>query len=197
MIAGGPLEDHGCGDYRRRMALLHQATLSPTKLQLVTDYLDSMPWGGTGDVEMIGGYRFDDPAGEVGVEALLVARDDRVLHIPLTYRGAPLAGASEYLVSTMSHSALGDRWVYEAAADPVAIACFTRALRGEQPQAALELRSADGTVAPLDPPIRVRTEGEAAGTALAFSDDLAAPAAGSAWLVAEWDGGSGVVAALR
>ncbi|MGB3698856.1 MAG: hypothetical protein WBA05_15630 [Gordonia sp. (in: high G+C Gram-positive bacteria)] len=180
------------------MALLHQATLSPTKLELVTAYLDGQPWGGTGDVEMIGGYRFDDPAGEVGVESLLVSRDDRVLQVPVTYRGAPLPGADEYLITTMSHSALGDRWVYEAAADPVAVDCFVRALRGQVAQAALEVRYADGTVAPVDSPVRLQLEGEAGdASALTFSDDLAAPASGNARLIAVWEGGSGVVAALR
>ncbi|EGD57055.1 CG0192-related protein [Gordonia neofelifaecis] len=180
------------------MALLHQATISPTKLELVTDYLDSVPWGGTGEVELIGGYRFDDPAGEVGVEALLASRDGRTLHIPLTYRGTPLAGADEYLISTMAHSVLGDRWIYDAAADPVAVDCFVRAMRGEQPQAELEVRKADGTVVPLDSPVRLQVHGTPGETAaLALSDDLASPVSGSAWLVAEWDGGHGVVAALR
>ncbi|MGI6797424.1 CG0192-related protein [Gordonia sihwensis] len=180
------------------MALVHQATLSPTKLELVTAYLDSVPWGGTGEVEMIGGYRFDDPAGEVGVEALLVSRDDRSLHIPLTYRGAPLPEADEFLVSTMTHSVLGDRWIYEAAADPVAVDCFVRALRGRQEQARLEIQSSDGSVTIQEPPVRIRVEGAPAdATALALSDDLASPVSGAAWLVAEWDGGAGVVAALR
>ena len=39
----------------------------------------------------------------------------------------------------MQHSALGERWVYDAVGDPVAIACFGRALRGEQTQADMEL----------------------------------------------------------
>ncbi|MBM7366527.1 maltokinase N-terminal cap-like domain-containing protein [Gordonia hydrophobica] len=179
------------------MALLHQATITPTKLDLITDYLDEVPWGGTGDVEMIGGYRFDDPDGEVGVEALLVSRDGRTLHIPLTYRAAPLVGASEYLIATMKHSALGDRWVYDAAADPVAVDCFVRALRGEQAQAALQVQKTDGSMVSIDAPVRVHMEGAAASSALVFSDDLASPVAGSATLIAEWDGGQGVVAALR
>ena len=179
------------------MALLHQATLSPTKLEFVTDYLDAVPWGEAGEVEMLGGYRFDDPDGEVGVEGLLVERAGRPLHIPVTYRAAPLPDASEYLITTMTHSALGDRWVYEAAADPVAVDCFIRALRGEQEQAALEVQMADGSVVPRENPIRLRVEGEAETSALAFSDDLSAPVAGSARLIAAWDGGEGIVAALR
>ncbi|MGB3301310.1 MAG: hypothetical protein WBA98_01295 [Gordonia sp. (in: high G+C Gram-positive bacteria)] len=180
------------------MALLHQATISPTKLEFVTDYLDNMPWGGTGDVDMIGGYRFDDPAGEVGVEGLLVSRDGRVLHVPCTYRGEKLSSADEYLITTMKHSALGDRWVYEAAADPVAVDCYLKALRGEISQAQLELEKTDGTVEPVEWPVRLTLHGDPAdGTGLVFSDELAAPVSGRSWLVAEWDGGQGVVAALR
>ena len=68
----------------------------------------------------VGAYRFDDPAGEVGMEAfLLKAGDGSVLHVPLTYRGAPLAGAEEFLIGTIEHSVLGRRWVYDGCGDPV------------------------------------------------------------------------------
>jgi hypothetical protein len=44
----------------------------------------------------VSAYRFDDPAGEVGIETLLVRRGaGPVLQVPLTYRGAPLAGAED------------------------------------------------------------------------------------------------------
>ena len=36
------------------------------------------------------------------------------LFVPLTYRGAPLAGGEADLVGTTEHSALGTRWVYDA-----------------------------------------------------------------------------------
>ena len=42
-----------------------------------------------------------------------------VLHVPLTYREAPLDGAEESLVTTVEHSAPGRRWVYDACIDPV------------------------------------------------------------------------------
>src|SRR5690606_23314792 len=65
-------------------------------------------------------YRFDDPDGEVGVETLIVrSGGNDELQVPLTYRGAPLAGAENWLIGTMEHSALGKRWVYDAAGDPV------------------------------------------------------------------------------
>ncbi|MEE3920757.1 hypothetical protein V2I01_28665 [Micromonospora sp. BRA006-A] len=42
-----------------------------------------------------------------------------MLQVPLTYRGAPLAGADEYLVGVIEHSVLGRRWAYDACGDPV------------------------------------------------------------------------------
>jgi hypothetical protein len=61
----------------------------------------------------------EDPAGEVGIETHLV-RDGSVLYqVPMTYRGAPLGGAQDALISTTEHSVLGKRWIYDATADPV------------------------------------------------------------------------------
>lgn len=104
------------------MALIYQATLTPTKLELLTGWLPSRGWfaGGT-ELERLASYRFDDPAGEVGLEGLLVASAEGgpVMHVPLTYRHAPLAGADEFLLGTTEHSVLGTRWVYDACGDPV------------------------------------------------------------------------------
>jgi hypothetical protein len=101
------------------MAVLHRATLSPEKLELLAAWLPGRAWGGSGDLRKLGAYRFDDPAGEVGVETFLLQRDDGVRHVPLTYRGAPLEGAEAHLVGTTEHSVLGPRWVYDGCADPV------------------------------------------------------------------------------
>lgn len=177
------------------MAVLHRAQISPTKLELVTAWLDQQPWGGSGDVELIGGYRFDDPDGEVGVEALIARRGDLVAQLPLTYRGAPLEGAEDHLITTMEHSALGKRWIYSAVGDPVAMACFARALAGEQEQAAVEVHHADGRVEPIEPPVRVRLEGTPTSAEVRFSDDLSKPVAGEARLVAGWNGGDDAVVA--
>ena len=102
------------------MAILHQATLSPTKLEFVTDWLDDMGFG-TGPVTLVGGYRFDDPEGKVGVEGLIARRGDEYFQLPVTYRDAPLEVGSAHLVTTMQHSVLGKRWVYGASGDPVAV----------------------------------------------------------------------------
>ncbi len=102
------------------MALLHAASLAPTKLEAITAWLPQQPWatGITGDLELLGAYRFDDPHGEVGLETHLVRGGDVVLQVPLSYRGAPLDGADDALLCTMEHSALGRRWVYDGCADP-------------------------------------------------------------------------------
>ncbi len=140
------------------MAIVYKATVRPSKEAIVTDWLDQQPWGGSGVVEVLGSYRFDDPDGEVGVEALLVDRGGIVLHIPLTYRAAQIAGSKKFLVATMQHSVLGDRWVYDAMGDPVAIDCFVRALRGEQKRAAVQLWDGDTLVEHREPIVRVHVQ---------------------------------------
>lgn len=176
------------------MAILHEATLSPTKDDVLRDLLNARH-DVDGGVERLGAYRYDDPAGEVGIEAHIVECDGRVFHVPLTYRGAPLDGVEP--ICTMSHSVLGDRWVYAATDDRVAVAAYTSALRGDQQQAVLELHRADGAVESPATDVAVSATGDAAPEAeLRFTDDMAAPVTGDATLVAVWSGGSAVVAAL-
>ena len=87
------------------MALLHHATLTPSKRELMTGWLASRPWCAGSDVAPVAAYRFDDPEGEVGIEtALLAAVDGTTYQLPLTYRGAPLAGAERHLIGTTDHS---------------------------------------------------------------------------------------------
>lgn len=104
------------------MALIYRATLRPTKLELLDDWAPSQPWfegqPGAGTT-LVASFRFDDPAGEVGIETLLVRAGGPVLQVPLTYRPAPLDGGEAWLITTMEHSVLGRRWVYDAYGDPV------------------------------------------------------------------------------
>ncbi|MCH5675878.1 maltokinase N-terminal cap-like domain-containing protein [Streptomyces gilvus] len=108
------------------MAIIHNTTLKPTKLELLTAWLPTRPWYvGAGEPELTkaGGFRLDDPAGEVGME-FMVALDTSgpepvAYHVPLTYRGAPLPGAEDALVGTMEHGVLGPRWAYDGVHDPV------------------------------------------------------------------------------
>ncbi|GAB3755448.1 hypothetical protein GCM10027599_19060 [Yimella radicis] len=109
------------------MAILHKATLEPSKNELIEAWIGEQRWytgkSGTPALSVIGSYRFDDPAGEVGVEVSLVldtsGAQPTLFQVPLTYRGAPLEGAERALVGTTEHSTLGTRWVYDGCHDPV------------------------------------------------------------------------------
>lgn len=106
------------------------ATLSPTKLEALSAWLPGQEWfaGDASDLEITGRFRFVDPDGEVGVETILVTSGGTLYQAPLTYRGAPLEGADGALVTTMDHSVLGTRWVYDALADPVYAAELLRTI---------------------------------------------------------------------
>lgn len=114
-------------------------------MELLAKWLPLQGWfdGGDAPVVPLGSFRFDDPAGQVGVETHVVAAAGRVYQVPLTYRGAPLEGAAEFLVGTMEHSVLGGRWVYDATADPVYQAELAAALLAAKPQAVAH-RMTDG-----------------------------------------------------
>lgn len=144
------------------MALLHRAELRPSKIELLQGWVPSRPWfeGELGaNLTTVGAFRFDDPAGEVGVETLLVrAGDGPVLQVPLTYRGAPLVGGEQWLVGTMQHSVLGPRWVYDGVGDPVYIQTVaTAALTGGR-QADLYV-DVDGERVTREPTARVAGSG--------------------------------------
>ncbi|MFE3598428.1 1,4-alpha-glucan branching protein [Streptomyces sp. NPDC059142] len=126
------------------MAVVHRTTLTPTKLELLGSWLPTRPWfrGGehTPELSRNGGFRLDDPLGEVGIEFMAVTdvSGDRPLtyHVPLSYRGAPLDGADEALIGTSEHGVLGRRWIYDGVHDPVLVAQLLALLDGvAQPQA--------------------------------------------------------------
>ena len=106
------------------MADIYAAQLNPGKLDVVTDWVAEQDWAAELDLEAnpleaVTAYRFDDPAGEVGIEIHIVKSGDQLLQVPLTYRGAPLEGADEAFVANMDHSVLGKRWVYAGMGDPL------------------------------------------------------------------------------
>ncbi len=138
------------------MALLHATTLTPTKLELLAKWLPTQPWFAGGELEQLGSYRLDDPAGAVGIEGLILRADGRTYHLPMTYRSAPLKGGR--LVGTTVHGILGDRWVYDATSDPVYAAVLgTTILTGAQ-QA--DLMKDDGsTTEPVESTVTVQGSG--------------------------------------
>ncbi|MBN9620863.1 MAG: hypothetical protein J0H43_14215 [Actinobacteria bacterium] len=142
------------------MALLHQAQLTPSKIEILQRWVPDQPWGVGGSLEPLGAYRFDDPDGEVGIEThLLRGADGRILQAPLTYRGAPLSGAEAALVATIRHSVLGQRWVYDGPHDPVYVQALATVILTGGRQADLEFARADGVVERREAPTRVAGSG--------------------------------------
>ncbi|NLU68850.1 1,4-alpha-glucan branching protein [Streptomyces sp. HNM0574] len=125
------------------MAVIHNTTMNPGKLELLATWLPTRPWyrGTAAGPEPVkaGGFRLDDPEGEVGLEFMVVADvsgpEPVAYHVPVTYRGAPLDGAEEGLIGTSEHGVLGRRWVYDGAHDPVWVERLLALFRGEaEPQ---------------------------------------------------------------
>jgi hypothetical protein len=124
------------------MGIVHKATLSPSKQEIVAAWLPTRSWaGGRTIAEKVAEYRLDDPEGDVGVETILWRADDgALLQTPLTYRAAPLVGAEDHLITTTRHSVLGERWVYDGCGDPVWAATLATAIAtgGRQSQMYVE-----------------------------------------------------------
>lgn len=142
------------------MAILHQTTLRPTKLELLARWLPTQPWfeGDPSALRQIGSFRFDDPDGEVGIETvLLIAGDDTAYQVPLTYRGAP-PDSSVNLIGTLQHGVLGERWVCDGSLDPAYIRALVESVlfgHGE----ATRLLDTGGEMIMLENDTRVRGSG--------------------------------------
>lgn len=137
------------------MAVVHHTTLVPTKLELLTSWLPGQGWyvatGREPELAKAGGFRLDDPQGEVGIELMAVTDasggQPRSYFVPVSYRGAPLEGAEHALIGTLEHGVLGPRWVYDGVHDPVVVAQLIALLNGEvEPQAQSETDTLDPTV---------------------------------------------------
>lgn len=143
------------------MAIIHRATLRPSKLELIEKYLPHQPWfikDGSAPPELLGAYRFDDPQGEVGLETHLVSHAGKVYQVPLSYRGSELPDAGDSLLGTMEHSVLGTRWVYDACADPVYVAALVTAILTGQREAE-QFVEADGALEPRRSSVNVKGSG--------------------------------------
>ncbi|MET7755773.1 1,4-alpha-glucan branching protein [Streptomyces sp. NPDC005389] len=148
------------------MAVIHQTTMQPTKLELLTEWLPTREWhaGGEARPVRVGGFRLDDPAGEVGIEFMAVTDgegDGATTHlVPLTYRGEPLDGAEHALVGTSEHGVLGKRWIYDGTHDPVLVGQLYALLTGRAQAQAQSLTDVPDLTVAVSP---VTVEG-AAGT---------------------------------
>ncbi|MER5738176.1 1,4-alpha-glucan branching protein [Streptomyces sp. NPDC002262] len=138
------------------MALIHRTTMTPTKLELIAGWLPTRAWyaGGADGPRPVkaGGFRLDDPEGEVGVEFMVVTDGEGpeavAYLIPMTYRGKPLDGAGHALIGTSEHGVLGTRWIYDGAHDPVLVRELTALLAGRAvPQQQSVSDAVDETVA--------------------------------------------------
>ena len=138
------------------VAEIHKTTLEPGKLELLTAWLPNQRWyaakGRTPVLRKLGGFRLDDPAGDVGIEVMVVADDSGtapvVYQVPMTYRGAPLRGADHALIGRTEHGVLGTRWVYDAPHDEVFVAQLLALIQGRaEPQAQSQSDTPDPTVA--------------------------------------------------
>src|SRR5690625_3623491 len=129
-------------------------TLTPPFADFLPPWLARQRWyagkGHTPALTRVGGLRWQDSQGEVGIETHLVqdsAGDGPVLyHVPLTYRSAPLPehiAGRRALVATAEHSELGKRWIYDACFDPVYVRALLDTLTGAGPVPRLHL-AADG-----------------------------------------------------
>ncbi|NEC64407.1 1,4-alpha-glucan branching protein [Streptomyces sp. SID9727] len=136
------------------MAVIHRTTLSPTKLELLTTWLPTRPWYvGSAAPALVrsGGFRLDDPQGEVGIEFMVVTDTSGAepvpYFVPLTYRGAALEGAEDALIGMSTHGVLGKRWVYDGCQDPVLVAQLLALLDGRaEPQAQSVSDTPDPTI---------------------------------------------------
>ena len=137
------------------MAIIHDTTMSPGKLELLATWLPAQPWylgrGCEPELTKAGGFRLDDPRGEVGIEFMVVtdgSGDETVTYqVPMTYRARALAGADAGLIGTAEHGVLGHRWIYDGTRDLVLVAQLVAAIQGEaEPQAQGVSHTPDPTV---------------------------------------------------
>jgi Maltokinase N-terminal cap domain len=137
------------------LAVIHQTTLVPSKLELLTAWLPRQDWyagqHSGPSLAKVGGFRLDDPAGQVGIE-FMVVRDDAARQVseylvPMTYRASSLAGADAHLIGLAEHGVLGPRWIYDGAHDPVLLAQLGELIQGRgQAQAQSQSNTLDATV---------------------------------------------------
>ena len=176
------------------MAEIFETTLVPGKLQLIAGWLPRQPWyTGSADPQLssAGGFRIDDPAGEVGIEFHFVTDESSdtptTYQVPLTYRGTPLDGADAALIGTTEHGVLGRRWVYDGAHDPVLVAQLLAVVQGQaEPQMQRESFAPDpsvvgrstrpGSIAPVDSTLTVTDSVDGSSIAVETAADDRAPA---------------------
>ncbi len=116
-----------------------QGLRSPSVAALLPTWVAQQRWyAGKGRVpalRRIGGLRFEDPTGEVDIDVHLLLDESgqtpTTYQVPLTYRGARLAGADHALIATVERGSLGTRYIYDAPHDPVFATALLRLMLDE------------------------------------------------------------------
>ena len=111
--------------------------LTPSLPELLTSWLPGQRWfpakGRDVLLERVGGIRLEDPAGEVGMEVHLIAvvSGDRrdVISVPVSYRSEAAPELDSALLGRAHHEELGERWLYDATADPVFVTAWLELMR--------------------------------------------------------------------
>jgi hypothetical protein len=171
------------------MAIIHRTTMSPGKLELLAAWLPAQPWyhstGRAPELARAGGFRLDDPQGEVGIEFMVVTDGPGIgaaaYHVPMTYRARALPGTDGNLIGTAEHGVLGPRWIYDGTEDPVLPAQLAALIQGEaEPQAQSVSHMPDPTVT-VQPVTRgaLTVTGSAVVTSGPYGTDLRIQAAGA------------------
>lgn len=166
------------------MAIIHNTTMSPGKLELLTAWLPGQPWyrhrGREPQLAKVGGFRLDDPQGEVGIEFMVVTDGSgdvsMAYQLPLTYRASALAGADGALIGTSEHGVLGRRWIYDGVYDPVLLAQLVALIQG---QAEAQAQNVSNTT---DPGVR----GQPVAGVPWYWPGLPSPATGRPALISGW-----------
>ncbi|MDL9937577.1 1,4-alpha-glucan branching protein [Gordonia sp. ABSL1-1] len=177
------------------MAVIHNTTMVPGKLDLLTEWLPTREWYrglATPNLRKAGGFRLDDPAGQVGIEVMIVVDLDDAAPtaespaylVPMTYRDAPLPGAE--LIGTSTHGVLGLRYIYDATTDPVFVDQFAALGAGRVPaQAQSVSNQPDPTVG-----VSVESGGRAGGWSVVR---VLAPGSAPDAILADWTDAAGLV----
>src|SRR5699024_6141565 len=97
------------------------SSLTPTFAEFLPGWVAAQRWytgqGRTPVLRRVGGYRLEDPDGQVGIEVHLVVDESGPVpvtyQVPLTYRDQPAPELHTALVATAEHRELGPRWIYD------------------------------------------------------------------------------------
>ena len=176
------------------IADIYDAVINPGKLELLSTWLRDQDWftGEADELTQVTSYRFVDPEGDVGMECFILRSGDRVFHVPVTYRGAPLADGDGALIGTMEHSVLSTRFVYDAPRDPVYRSELRRVIV-ERDSAADHRSMEEDRVSPAPMYVRGGGSPQGVGEEVVVARDLTDAAAGdnpvaeAGTLVGSWE----------